>query len=77
MCGPLLKTGVTDSHGDQTPAFLWDRRGFGRACVTEPFPTGTAVMLGIVVLEDLLALKACLDITGEKQKQEAVIDWGI
>lgn len=51
---------VTDSDGGKTPAPLRDGRHFGRASVAVALPTGTAVMLGVVVLEDCATLMAQL-----------------
>lgn len=58
--GSLLEADVTDPHRGQTPAFLRDRCSFGRAAVAEALPAGTAVMLGVVVLEDCVTLMAHL-----------------
>lgn len=56
----LLKAAVTDSDRGRTPASLRDRRSFRRAAVTETLPAGTAVMLGVIILEDCVTLVAHL-----------------
>lgn len=58
--GLLLEADVAHPDGGQTPASLGDRRGPGGAAVAEALPAGTAVMLGVVVLEDRVTLMAHL-----------------
>lgn len=72
----LLVADVTDSDRDKTPASLRDRNSFGRAAIAEALTTGTAVMLGVVVLEDCMTLIAHLvqEKNNKTIKTEAVID---
>lgn len=66
----LLEAEVTDSDRGKTPASLRDGSGLGRAAITEAFPTGTAVMFGVIVLEDCVTLMAHL--VEEKNKQTTI-----
>lgn len=56
----LLKADITHSDRGKTPASLGDGCSFGRAAITEALPAGTAVMLGVVILEDCVTLVAHL-----------------
>lgn len=58
--GSLLVAPVTHSDRAETPASLGDGRSFGGAAVAEALPAGTAVMFGVVVLEDCVTLIAHL-----------------
>lgn len=55
-----MEAGVTDPDGGQAPAPLWDRTGLGGAGVAEALPTGTAVVLIVILLEHLAARVAFL-----------------
>lgn len=57
---PLLEADVAHPDGGETPASLGHGRGPGGAAVAEALPAGTAVMLGVVVLEDRVTLMAHL-----------------
>lgn len=48
---PVVEAGVTDPHGGQAPAPLWDRPRLGGAGIAEALPAGAAVVLGVVGLE--------------------------
>lgn len=63
--GSLLEADITHSDRGKTPTSLGDGRGFGGAAVAEALPAGTAVMFGVVVLEDYVTLMAHL---AEKKK---------
>ena len=55
-----MEAGITDPDGGQAPAPLRDRTGLGGAGVAEAFPTRTAVVLVVVLLEHLPARVAFL-----------------
>lgn len=65
--GPLLEADVTHSDRAKTPASLGDGRRFGRAAIAEALPAGTAVMFGVVVLEDCVTFMAHL---GHKRQND-------
>lgn len=58
--GSLLEADVTHPDGAETPASLGDGRRLGRAAIAEALPAGTAVMFGVVVLEDCVTFVAHL-----------------
>lgn len=74
----LFEAAVADPDGGEAPAPLGDGRRFGRAAVAEALSAGTAVMLGVVVLEDRVTLMAHL-VEGEKNTitTAAFIDRGL
>lgn len=70
----LLKADVTDSDGGETPASLRDRHSSGGAAITESLPTGTAVVLSVVILEDCMTLMAHLIWEKKTITTDVVID---
>lgn len=68
---PLLEADVTHPDGGETPASLGDGRGPGGAAVAEALPAGTAVMLGVVVLEDCVTLMAHLVGASKSKKKKS------